>query len=201
MGRVKVRLGLLGGTFDPPHYGHLLMADTARAQLGLDRVLFAPAGQPPHKPDRPISPIEQRLALVRAAIADELAFELSRIDVDRPGPHYTVDALAWLSQAHPAASWYLIIGSDSLADLPGWRQPERIVQMARLAVMPRPGSMKIGAQEWTTELDIEWLQGPSLDISSTELRRRVSLGLPLRYLMPPAVADYIRQHKLYEGLV
>ncbi len=202
MGRITVRIGLLGGTFDPPHYGHLLMADTARAQLRLDSVLFAPAGQPPHKPDRPISPVHHRLAMLQRAIADEPTFQLSTVDVDRPGPHYTVDTLTLLRQNYAQAWLYLIVGSDSLADLPGWRQPGRILQLAHLAVMPRPGSTDLRPADLKdrgleAEPEVEWLAGPAVAISSTALRRRVSRGLPLRYLLPPAVADYIQQNELY----
>jgi nicotinate-nucleotide adenylyltransferase len=207
------RLGVLGGTFDPPHYGHLLLADTARVQLRLDRVLFAPAGQPPHKPESQPSPDVHRLAMVKAALADasEPAFCLSRVDLDRPGPHYTVDALAILRRAYPAAQVWFIVGADSLADLPRWRGPARIVALARLAVLARPG--------YTFDLDdpaatispgddlvppidlhqrIDWLAGPPLDVSSSALRQRARRGLPLRYLVPPSVEAYVREHGLYD---
>jgi nicotinate-nucleotide adenylyltransferase len=208
MGRVATsieRLGVLGGTFDPPHYGHLSLADTARVQLRLERVLFAPAGQPPHKPkDRP-SPVAQRVALLEAALADagEPAFFLSRVDLDRPGPHYTVDALTALREAYPAAQVWFLIGSDSLADLPRWRDPARIIALARLAVLARPGSApdfdQLSAAVPHLRQRVDWLSGPPLDLSSSALRARVHQGLPLRYLVPPSVEAYVHEHGLYGG--
>jgi nicotinate-nucleotide adenylyltransferase len=207
------RLGLLGGTFDPPHYGHLLLADTARAQLGLQRVLFAPAGQPPHKPKNQPSPVAHRLAMVQAVLdeAGEAAFLLSRVDVDRPGPHYTVDTLKLLRAQYPAAQVWLILGADSLGDLPHWRDPAGIMALARLAVLARPGYepdlQRLAAQLFPgdsltppTDLrqSIEWLPGPSLGLSSSVLRQRAHLGLPLRYLTPGSVQAYVNQHGLYK---
>jgi nicotinate-nucleotide adenylyltransferase len=206
------RLGLLGGTFDPPHYGHLLLADTARAQLRLQRVLFAPAGQPPHKPKNQPSPVAHRLAMVQAALdeAGKATFLLSRVDVDRPGPHYTVDTLELLHAQYPAAQVWLIVGADSLADLPHWRDPARITALARLAVLARPGYEphleRLAAQLFPGDdatpppdlrQSIEWLPGPSLDLSSSALRQRARQGLPLRYLTPGSVQAYIHQHGLY----
>jgi nicotinate-nucleotide adenylyltransferase len=201
------RLGVLGGTFDPPHYGHLLLADTARVQLGLERVLFAPAGQPPHKPSDQPSSVTDRVALVQAALADsdEPVFRLSRVDLDRPGPHYTVDALTTLRAVYPAAEMWFLIGADSLADLSRWRDPARIIALARLAVLFRPGYEPdlggVAAGLSLGEVDlrrcIDWLAGPSLDVSSSALRERARRGLPLRYLVPPSVEVYVREHGLY----
>jgi nicotinate-nucleotide adenylyltransferase len=194
-------LGILGGTFDPPHYGHLALAENARVQLHLDRVLFVPAGQPPHKPNQPTTPAHHRAAMVQAAIADHPAFALSRVDLDRPGPHYTVDMLALLGRAYPGAELYFLIGGDSLAEFPIWRDSASIVRQARLAVMQRAG--------WEADLEalergtpgirerLVWLDALHLDIASTDLRRRVRAGLPLRYLVPPPVEAYVREHGLY----
>lgn len=208
------RLGVLGGTFDPPHYGHLLLADTARIQLRLDRVLFVPAGQPPHKPEAQPSVAAHRVALVELALVDasEPAFVLSQADLERPGPHYTVDTMTMLRAAYPAAEMWFLIGGDSLADLPKWRDPIRIVALARLAVLPRPGyDPDLDALAERLALDdalsqkldlrqrIDWLMGPSLDVSSSTLRERVHRGLPLRYLVPPSVEAYVRSHRLYEA--
>jgi nicotinate-nucleotide adenylyltransferase len=208
------RLGVLGGTFDPPHYGHLLLADTARIQLCLDRVLFVPAGQPPHKPEAQPSLAAHRVALVELALADagEPAFVLSQVDLDRPGPHYTVDTLMMLRAAYPAAEMWFLIGGDSLDDLPKWRDPVRIIALARLAVLPRPGyEPDVDALTKRLPLDdallqkvdlrqrIDWLMGPSLDVSSSALRERAHRGLPLRYLAPPSVEAYVRRHRLYEA--
>jgi nicotinate-nucleotide adenylyltransferase len=196
-----LRLGVLGGTFDPPHYGHLALAETARVQLGLARVLFVPAGDPPHKPGYPLSPAVHRAAMVTAAIADNPAFVLSRVDLDRPGPHYTVDMLALLRGMFAGAEFYFLMGGDSLAEFLTWRDPAGIVRQAVLVVMERPG--------WTADIPVlereipgirerlVWLDAPRLDLSATDLRRRVREGLPIRYLVPPAVEAYIREHRLY----
>jgi nicotinate-nucleotide adenylyltransferase len=197
------RIGVLGGTFDPPHYGHLLLADTARVQLHLDRVLFAPAGQPPHKPAARPSPVMHRVALLQAALSDanEPAFCLSRVDLDRPGPHYTVDALALLQKAHPQAEMWFLVGADSLADLTKWRDPARIVALARLGVLARPGAApdlgQLSAAVPGLVGRIDWLIGPSLEVSSSALRERARQGLPLRFLVPPAVETYLSEHSLY----
>jgi nicotinate-nucleotide adenylyltransferase len=203
---------VLGGTFDPPHYGHLLLADTARVQLRLERILFVPAGQPPHKPQAQPTCIGHRVALVQAALADagEPAFALSRVDVDRPGPHYTVDTLQILHEAHSAVQIWFLIGADSLADLPKWRLPHRIINLARLGVLSRPGYVpdldalgaRLGAVDGSaTGIDlrqhIDWLTGPSLDISSTALRARAGQNLPLRFLVPPSVEAYVDEQNLY----
>ncbi len=204
------RLGIIGGTFDPPHYGHLALAENARAQLQLDRVLFVLAGQPPHKPDRPITSAHHRVAMVEAAIADHSAFALSRVDLDRAGPHYTVETLALLRQEYPAgrdypaAELFFLIGEDSLAQFPTWRDPANIVRQARLAVMPRPGyepdlEMLERAVPGLRER-LVWLDAPCLDIAASDMRRRAREGLPLRYLVPPPVEVYIREHRLYEAL-
>ena len=205
------RMGVLGGTFDPPHYGHLFLADTARVQLRLDRVLFAPAGVPPHKrvvrspdqsKDHP-SAVDHRLTMLRLALQDagEPAFYLSRVDVDRPGPHYTVDALTILQEKFSAAQIWFLTGADSLVDLPHWRAPARIIKLARLAVLPRPGAepdmdvLSEAVPRLRKRLD--WLAGPPVALSSSALRERVRQGLPLRYLVPPSVEAYVQAHDLY----
>ena len=198
------RLGVIGGTFDPPHYGHLVLAETARVQLRLGRVLFVLAGRPPHKPDRPITPDYHRVAMVEVAIADNFAFVLSRVDLDRPGPHYTVDMLALLQREYPEAELFFLAGGDSLAQFLTWRDPAGIVRQARLAVMRRPGhEPDLAALERAVPVLHErlvWLDAPALDIASSDLRRRARQGLPLRYLVPPPVEAYVREHCLYQAL-
>lgn len=193
----------MGGTFDPPHYGHLVLAENARAQLDLDRVLFAPAGEPPHKPEGPITPARHRVAMVEAAIADNAAFQLSRVDLDRPGPHYSVDMLALLRDAYPGVALFSLIGGDSLAEFLTWRDPQGIVEQAQLAVMRRPGSQVDFASLERQLPDVRerlvWLDAPYLEISGTDLRRRVRQGLPIRYLVPPAVRRYLRERELYRS--
>lgn len=199
-----VRLGVLGGTFDPPHYGHLVLAENGRVQLGLERVFFVLAGQPPHKPRCPVASSHHRLAMVEAAVADNPSFAVSRIDLDRPGPHYTVDMLALLGQEHPAAELFFLMGGDSLAHFVTWRDPAGIARQARLAVMQRPGhAPDVETLERVAPGIAErlaWLNVPRLDIASSDLRRRVQEGLPLRYLVPPPVEAYIREQRLYEAL-
>lgn len=201
IGHHTLSIGILGGTFDPPHYGHLVLAENARVQLGLQRVLFVPAGQPPHKPDRPIAAPNHRLEMVSAAIADHPAFEISRVDLDRNGPHYTADMLTILRREWPEAQLFFLLGGDSLSQLPLWHNPAGIVQLARLAAVQRSGyAVNIDALERTVpgiRERLVWLDVPYLDISSSELRRRIREGLPIRYLTPPAVERYIREHHLY----
>ena len=197
------RLGVLGGTFDPPHYGHLVLAEAASAQLGLARVLFVPAGQPPHKPGRPIAPPLHRETMVALAIAGREKFALSRADLDRPGPHYTADLLAILRRAYPGAALYFLMGSDSLAQFLTWRDPPRIIAQAVLAVLRRPGW-----QADLSELEQEapgigerlvWLEATAYKVSASEIRRRVGERLPISGLVPPAVEAYIHKHRLYRG--
>jgi len=196
-------IGILGGTFDPPHYGHLALAENGRQQLDMERVLFVLAGQPPHKPDRPIAPAHHRVAMIEAAIAGNPAFAISRVDLDRPGPHYTVDMLALLQEQYPNTDLVFLIGEDSLAQFLNWRDPEGIIRQARLAVMRRPGS-QANLAALKAELPglpdrLTWLDAPYLDLAASDLRRRVRAGLSLRYLVPPDVEAYIRTHHLYTG--
>lgn len=194
-------IGVLGGAFDPPHIGHLILGETAREQLGLDRVLFLPTGEPPHKEDRDVTAAHHRLAMTKLAITEDDYFDASAIDVDRPAPHYTSTLRPYLLEAFPGADLILVIGGDSLSDLPQWHEPQSIVAQWRIAVLPRPQSTldwhKLaqcvpGIRDVTTILD-----GPSVAISSTQIRRWVSAGRELRYLMPTAVAQYIRENGLY----
>ena len=196
------RLGILGGSFDPPHYGHLALAETARVQLKLDGVLFVPAGQPPHKHEQQLSAVDHRTAMVEAAIADNPAFSLCRVDLDRPGPHYTADMVDLLRKQHlDIKAWFFLMGADALYDLPLWYKPEAILEHVCLAVMPRAGK-QADLTELTKALPqlterLTWLDVPPVDFSATDLRRRAREGLPLRYLVPPDVEAYIREHRLY----
>ncbi len=171
-------------------------------QLHLDCVLFVPAGDPPHKLEQTLSLTADRVAMVQAAIADHPNFVLSRVDVEREGPHYTAKTLAILRTRHPrVAAWFFLMGEDALHDLPRWRNPESILQHAALAVMPRD-KHPTDLGELTRALPqlagrLVWLDVPPLHISATALRRRVRQGLPLRYLVPSSVEDHIQQHNLY----
>lgn len=197
------RLGILGGTFDPVHHGHLVAAEETRYQLELDRVLFVPAGTPPHKPARPISPAHHRLRMIELAIAGKPYFALSRVDVDRPGPCYTVETLELLrAEWGPDPTFFFIEGSDSLADILTWYRPQRLIELAELAVAERPGA-RLHLAELEKHLPgltdrLHWVQMPLLQISSSDLRSRVAAGRPISYLVPPAVEAYILESGLYK---
>ena len=196
-----MNIGVLGGTFDPVHIGHLIVAEEARLKLGLSKVLFVPAGQPWLKQDRNIAPAVHRVEMVRRAIADNPFFELSTLEVERAGPSYTVDTLTMLGkQLGSRASLFFILGRDTLAELPLWKEPQKVVQLCRLVVPPRLGSRDLkhlekaipGLLERVIQLDM-----PVIGISSSEIRQRIAQGLPIRYLVPPAVEKYITEHRMY----
>lgn len=195
------RIGLLGGTFDPPHWGHLWLGELARVQLKLEKVLFLPAGEPVHKPNRQITAVSHRLQMVSLAIQDNPHFALDTTDADRPPPHTTVTLLPQLRQAYPNASFWLLVGGDSLRDLPTWAESARLLTMCRLAVLPRPGA-EIDWQQLETAVPgsktaVDMLSGPTLSISATAIRAWVGQGHQPNYLLPTAVTAYIEQHQLY----
>ncbi len=188
------RLGVFGGTFDPPHIGHLVAALYCFHALSLDRVLFVISGEPWQKVGtRRITPVEDRIALVRAAIDGRPEFDLSLVDVERPGPSYTVDTLADLREQHPRADLWLIVGADAAAGIPTWHRPEALPALARLAVVTRPGASQITLPGF----DISTVVIPSLDISSTDLRARVTRGDPITWLVPDGVRSLIEGRLLY----
>lgn len=195
------RIGLLGGTFDPPHWGHLWLAELARGQLKLDKVLFLPVGEPVHKVGQQITAVRHRLQMTSLAIQDNPQFVLETTDVDRPPPHSTVTLLPLLRQTQPNAKFWLLIGGDSLRDLPTWSEPARLVTMCRLAVLPRPGAeidwelLETAVSGSQSAVDV--LSGPTLSISATAIRNWMQLGHEPKYLLPTAVFQYIRQHQLY----
>ncbi len=195
-----MRLGLLGGTFDPVHIGHLILGETAREQLDLDSVLFMPTGQPWRKASRDIAPAPHRVEMLRRAIADNPAFELSLMEVEREGPSYTVDTLQELASARPGSEIFLVVGEDALLDLPNWKDPERVVQLATLAVAPRgsekPASGALAGYPMDRKV---WLDMALINISATDIRERVRRGRSIRYLVPDAVAAYIREQGLYRA--
>ena len=193
-----MRLGVLGGTFDPPHTGHLVLAEHAREQLGLGKVLWVPAGEPWRKPDRRVTPGEQRAEMVALAIEGNEAFELSRLEIERAGPSYSVETLEALRAQYPDDELVFIIGRDALLDLPDWRRPERLVELATLAVAPRAGRDVVDAPPGL-DARIEQIDMPRIDISATDLRSRAAEGRSLRYLVPDAVERYIRERGLYKA--
>lgn len=194
------RIGVLGGTFDPVHLGHLVLGEAAREQLKLDCVLFVPTGFSWRKPDREITVAVHRLAMVRLAIADNPAFEASTIEIEREGPSYTDETLEEIGRAHPSAEMFFIMGRDALRDLPNWRAPARIVELATLAVAGRPGSEEetpLSAALPGFEARLTPLKMPAMGINASDIRRRVADGRSIRYLVPDAVAEYIDAHGLY----
>ena len=198
-----VTLGIYGGTFDPPHLGHLAAAQEAVVACSLERVLFTPNARNPLKLGEPISDEEHRVAMTALAIRDNPAFELSRADVDRGGPSYTVDLLAALRESlAPDVALAFIAGMDVLHELPRWRDPLGILELARLIVISRPGEPMLPPTALDDRLPgassrITVVETPGVAISSTHLRERVATGQPIRYLVPDAVAAYIAMHGLY----
>jgi nicotinate-nucleotide adenylyltransferase len=197
-----LRVGILGGSFDPPHIGHLILAEEARDQLGLDKVLFAPAGQQPLKQGQKVTAAEDRVRMTELAIADNGSFEVSRGDVDRPGPHYTVDLIAIIAAQLPRdAEIFFLMGFDSLRDLPKWRDPDKLIRIARLVALTRPDvpidwnaleAALPGVRERVRLLDM-----PELEIASRDLRERVRTGRSIRYMVTDAVGAYIEEQGLY----
>jgi nicotinate-nucleotide adenylyltransferase len=177
--------------------GHLILAERAREQLGLGKVLWVPAGEPWRKPDRRVTPGEQRAEMVALAIESNEAFELSRLEIERSGPSYSVETLESLREQCPGDELVFIIGRDALLDLPDWHRPERLVELATLAVAPREGRAVVDAPPGL-DARVEPIDMPRIDISATDLRRRVADGRSLRYLVPDAVGRYIRERGLYQ---
>ena len=199
-------IGILGGTFDPFHVGHLALARAARDQLGLERILVVPAAVPPHKQDRPISPADVRLAMVAAGTAGEARLEPSRLELDRPGPSWTVDTLAAVAAAERAAGrepdLTLILSAETFAGLPTWHDPERLLDLARIAVGPRAGSeapepIGIATALPGREDRIVTIDAPRIAVSASDIRRRVAAGEPVQGLVPPGVEEVIVANRLY----
>jgi len=195
-------IGVFGGTFDPPHLGHLILAAEALNQLQLSRVLWVLTPQPPHKPERPISALPHRLEMLKRAIGSAPGFELSSIEIDRPGPHYTLDTIDLLQAKYLSARLVLLIGGDSLRDLPAWSRPnELLTALSAFGVMRRPGD-KIDLEYLEQNLPgisakIRFVDTPQLEISSSSIRQRVANGGHFRYYLPSGVYDYIVQNNLY----
>jgi nicotinate-nucleotide adenylyltransferase len=195
-----VNIGVLGGTFDPIHVGHLIVAEEARIKLGLEEVLFVPAGEPWLKQDRDVTPAIHRVEMVRRAIADNPDFKLCTLEVDRSGPSYTVDTLEALQDQLSETSLFFILGRDTLAELPLWKEPRKVIQLCRLVVPPRLGSRDLrhleesmpGLMARVVQLDM-----PVIGISSSGIRQRLAQGMSVRYLVPPGVEAYITEQRIY----
>ncbi|MCX5996934.1 MAG: nicotinate-nucleotide adenylyltransferase [Chloroflexi bacterium] len=198
-----MKVGIMGGTFDPIHVAHLIVAEEARTRLALDRVIFIPAGNPWMKSEHMVSGAEHRVAMVKLAISSNPAFSLSLIEVERPGPTYTVDTLeGLLGELGYDTQLFLLLGWDSVAELTAWKAPCRISRMATVVAFPRPGFQAPDIAKLEKSMPgiaerIMVLDEPYLGVSSTGIRQRVAGGQSVRYLVPDAVCEYINRHKLY----
>ena len=195
-------LGIFGGTFDPPHLGHLILATEAHQQLSLTRLLWVLTPDPPHKPAVPILPLAHRLVMLQLAISGDADFELSRLEMDRPGPHYALDTLNLLAEQNPGAEMVYLMGGDSLRDLPTWHRPADLLSACRyLGVMCRPGdNIDLPALEAILPgitSKVRFVEAPLLEIASHEIRQRIAEGHPFRYYLPSSVYEYILEHNLY----
>ncbi len=199
-----MRIGIFGGTFDPVHMGHLILAEQCRQQVALDQVWFMPSAHPPHKQDKGVTRFEQRCEMIELAIAGHPSFRVERLEKDLPPPSYTAETLAELHRRNPADEFFLLMGSDSLPDLPSWYEPKRVIEQAGLVVVPRPGVMLWTAERLAkalgldaTAIKLRFVACPMIEIASRELRRAIADGMSIRYLVPRAVEEYIRDRKLY----
>lgn len=196
------RIGIFGGTFDPVHLGHLILAEEALFQLKLDTIKFLITPSPPHKAEQEITLLDHRLKMLELAIGDNPSFQVSCVDLDRPPPHYAVDSMKILKAIYPQARIYYLMGEDSLNDLPRWHQPERFIRFCDgIGVMRRKieGNVLGAVGRLFPELQdkVFFLTAPLFDISSREIRRRASQGLPFRYFLPPSVYSYITENGIY----
>jgi nicotinate-nucleotide adenylyltransferase len=190
-----MRLGIFGGSFDPIHLGHLLAASESAEQLGLDQVIFVTSARPPHK--TPQAPAEARYEMVLLATVEDPRFQPSRLELDRPGPSYTVETLEQVRALAPNAELFFITGADAFAEAAHWHQAERLFELATLVAVTRPGYPPRMAPPFRHRAHL--LEIPGFQISSTEIRLRLSQGRTVRYLVPPAVEAYLVRHQLYRG--
>jgi nicotinate-nucleotide adenylyltransferase len=202
-----MRVGLFGGTFDPVHYGHLILAEQCREQGRFDQVWFVPAARPPHKADHALTRFDRRVEMLQLAAAGNPAFRVEALEADRPGPSYTADTAAELHHRHPGHDFWLLVGADTLADLGTWHEPARLVGLVGLLAVARPGHpvppdaevrARLGLPDGVA-LRYETVDSPLIDISSRDLRLRAAAGRSLRYFLPRAVEVYIHEKKLYRG--
>jgi len=191
-----MRTGILGGTFDPVHIGHLIAAERVREDRRLDRILFIPCAIPPHKPDEEISPDHHRLQMLRLALAGNQSFELSDGELTRGGVSYTIDTLRGLKARYPEDEWFLLVGADNIREFHTWREPYKIAAMATILVLTRPGYIPIIDESMPGDR-IELCEVPEIGVSATEIRRRIREGKGCRYLLPEGVEEYVVKHGLY----
>lgn len=193
-----MKVGVFGGTFDPVHWGHLVLAEEALSAAHLDRILFVPSGHPPHKRNRRVAPWSDRFEMIRLAVADVPEFGVSDIEADESRPHYSRDTLARIAAERPGDEIHFLLGSDSLLEMETWRDPLEIVRLCPLVVLERPGFDASRANPGLTRR-MTLVTGVSVAISSTMIRERLAAGGPTRFLLPPAVGDYARGRGLYRA--
>ncbi|MGD0518250.1 MAG: nicotinate-nucleotide adenylyltransferase [Thermoguttaceae bacterium] len=200
-----MKLGIFGGTFDPVHYGHLLLAECCRGQLGLDAVWFLPAAVPPHKRDREPAPAKDRIEMLKLAIAGNPAFSVCTYETDRGGVNYTVDTLTHIHKEDPSRELFFLMGEDMLLDLPDWKQPERVCELAIPVVVHRAGMSPLDFNCLSTiatprridEIRRHQVEMPEIGLSGSDIRRRTAAGKSIRYHTPRAVEEYIGHNRLY----
>lgn len=199
-----MRIGIFGGTFDPVHYGHLIIAEQAREQARLDEVWFVPSARPPHKLDQPMTSFDRRVEMLQLATAGHNSFRVEEIEKDRPGPSFTADTLSDLNRQYPDNEWFLIAGADCLPDLAKWYQPLRVIDSATLLVAARPGWTVWTAKQLAATLGVEaervrlqHILIPLIEVSSRDLRRRAAEGRSIAFMVPRAVEVYIREKRIY----
>jgi nicotinate-nucleotide adenylyltransferase len=198
-----MKIGVLGGTFDPVHNGHLAIAEEARSYLNLNEVIFLPAGQPWMKSDRSISPARNRTAMLALALQSRPYFKSSTIEIEHQGPSYSVNSIAELkAQAVEPTDWYFILGWDNLAKIPQWKEPAKLIEMCFLAAVPRPGYERPNMKKLEAALPgiskkVILMDKPRLEISATDIRNKVAQGLPISWLVPQVVEEYIKENGLY----
>jgi nicotinate-nucleotide adenylyltransferase len=204
LGNFQMKIGIFGGTFDPVHMGHLILAEQCRAQAHLDQVWFMPSAHPPHKTGPDLTRFEQRCEMLELATAGHPGFRVERLEKNLPPPSYTSETLKELCRLHPHDQFHLLMGSDGIPDLPGWHEPLQVIERAGLVVVPRPGVMLWTAERLATALAVDgkairlqFVACPMIEISSRELRRAIADGMTVRYMVPRAVEEYIRDRKLY----
>ena len=199
-----MRIGILGGTFDPIHVGHLILAERCREDANLDEVWFLPAYSPPHKPDQQLTRFEHRCDMVTLATTGQPQFRVNTIERELPPPSYTAETLAELRHRHPEHTFHLILGADCLPDFPKWHEPARVLEQAELVVVPRPGVESWTAKRLTESLGLPELSArlhsvecPMMEIASRDIRQRVATGKTIRFLVPRSVEEFIRERRLY----
>ena len=195
---MATQLGVFGGTFDPIHNGHVSVAAEAAQELSLDKVLFIPAARPPHKEDDVHADPLDRYTMVELAVERYERFAASRIELDREGKSFTEDTLVALRDIYPAAEFFLLLGADAFSEIPTWKNPHRIVQMAQIVVLNRPGFSRAQLGDALAE-KVRWLDVTPVDISATEIRRKVREGEPIANMVPVPVGEYIKAHGLYRA--